>query len=29
MVRDGAVIDGGAVAALKNSHEDVVRSIYL
>ena len=29
ILRDGAVIDGGAVAALKGSHEDIVRSIYL
>lgn len=29
VLRDGMVIDGGDVAALKGSHEDIVRSIYL
>jgi branched-chain amino acid transport system ATP-binding protein len=29
ILRDGVVIDGGAVSALKGSHEDIVRSIYL
>lgn len=29
ILRDGVVIDGGDVAALKGSHEDIVRSIYL
>lgn len=29
VLRDGVVIDGGDVAALKGSHEDIVRTIYL
>lgn len=29
ILRDGVVIDGGAVSAIKGSHEEVVRSIYL
>ena len=29
ILRDGVVIDGGEVVALKGSHEDIVRSIYL
>jgi branched-chain amino acid transport system ATP-binding protein len=29
ILRDGVVIDGGAVSGLKGSHEDIVRSIYL
>jgi branched-chain amino acid transport system ATP-binding protein len=29
ILRDGVVIDGGAVEALRGSHEDIVRSIYL
>jgi branched-chain amino acid transport system ATP-binding protein len=29
ILRDGVVIDGGAVGGLKGSHEDIVRSIYL
>jgi branched-chain amino acid transport system ATP-binding protein len=29
ILRDGVVVEGGAVAALKGSHEDIVRSIYL
>jgi branched-chain amino acid transport system ATP-binding protein len=29
ILRDGVVIDGGPVNALRGSHEDIVRSIYL
>ena len=29
ILRDGVVIDGGAVSGLNGSHEDIVRSIYL
>jgi branched-chain amino acid transport system ATP-binding protein len=29
ILRDGVVAEGGAIAALKGSHEDIVRSIYL
>lgn len=29
ILRDGVVIDGGVVATLQRSHEDIVRSIYL
>jgi branched-chain amino acid transport system ATP-binding protein len=29
ILRDGVVIDGGRVDAIKGSHEELVRSIYL
>jgi len=29
ILRDGVVIDGGFVKALKGNHEEIVRTIYL